>query len=69
MEDFSFTKLLMDSPPSSSNAMAPHVSHVLFASDPLHSLSVVSGISRSIKFKKATNKGCDWSEDATTFLL
>jgi hypothetical protein len=21
------------------------------------------------KFKKATNKSCDWSEDATTFLL
>jgi hypothetical protein len=59
----------MGSPPSSTNVMVPHVSHVFFAFDPSHSLSVVSSISRSKKFKKATNKGCDWSEDATIFLL
>jgi hypothetical protein len=56
----------MGSPPPSTNVMVPHV---LFAFDPSHSLSVVSNISRSKKFNKATNKGCDWNEDATIFLL
>jgi hypothetical protein len=59
----------MDSPPSSSNAMVPHVPHMPLAFDLSSPLSFVSNISRPEKFKKATNKGCDWSEDATTFLL
>ncbi len=33
MEDFSFTKLLMDSPISFNNVMVLHVPHVLFASN------------------------------------
>ncbi len=32
-------------------------------------LSVVFSTSNIEKFKKATNKSCDWSEDATSCLL
>jgi hypothetical protein len=45
----------------SNNAMVSHVIHV--------PLSVVSSISRSKKLLKATKKGRDRSEDATSLLL
>ncbi len=51
----------MNSPPMSNNAMVSHVIHM--------PLSVVPSISCSEKLQKATNKGRDWSEDATSLLL
>lgn len=61
IENSSFTKLFMNSPPMSNNAMVLHAIHV--------PLIVVSSISRSEKLQKAPNKGHDWSEDATSLLL
>ncbi len=61
IENSSFTKLFMNSPPMSNNAIVSHAIHV--------PLSVVSSILSSEKLQKATNKGRDWSEDATSLLL
>jgi hypothetical protein len=57
MENFSFTKLFMDFPPSASNnAMVPHVPWV-----PHMLSSVVTSISLVKKLKRATNNGHETS--------
>jgi len=61
IENSFFHQTFMNSPPMSNNAIVSHAIHV--------PLSVVSSISSSEKLQKATNKGRDWSEDATSLLL
>ncbi len=47
-----------------------HVEKLVQEIDAPHApLSVVFSTSHIEKFKKATNKSCDWSEDATSCLL